>query len=133
MSPWHKVTVRVRFEETDMMGVVYYAKFLVWFEVGRMGLLRDVGLPYKDLSAKEVGFPVVQVRADYRAPARFEDEILIKTKVGRMGKSSLTFENEVYKLPGREILCTGYTVHVLIGADGKPVRIPDDLRTKLSS
>jgi acyl-CoA thioester hydrolase len=133
MGSWHEVPLRVRFEETDTMGVVYYAKFLVWFEVGRMSLLRDVGLPYKDWSAKEIGFPVVRVRADYHAPARFDDEILVKTRVSRMGNTSLTFENEVYKQPKRELLCTGHTIHVLVGGDGKPVRIPDELRAKISS
>ena len=132
MGSWHETSLRVRFEETDTMGVVYYSKFLVWFEVGRVSLLRDVGLTYKDLSAKKIGLPVVQATADYHAPARFDDEILVKTKVSRIGKTSVTFENEVFKLPGMEPLCTGHTVHVVVGRDGKPMSIPEPLRARLS-
>lgn len=133
MGSWHEAALRVRYEETDTMGVVYYAKFLVWFEVGRVSLLRDVALPYKELEAKEISMPVVQAHADYLAPARFDDEILVKTKVGDIGKTSIRFENEVYKLPAMELLCKGHTVHVVVGKDGKPMRVPEQLRAKLSS
>ena len=116
-----------------MMGVVYYSKFLVWFEVGRVSLLRDKGLPYKELSAEGIGLPVVQAHADYQAPARFDDELLVKTRIKEMGTTSVTFENEVYRLPGRELLCTGHTVHVVVGKDGRPMPIPEALRARLSA
>jgi|ERR1017187_4513298 acyl-CoA thioester hydrolase len=133
MGSWHEAQVRVRFEETDMMGVVYYSKFLVWFEVGRVSLLRDKGLPYKELSAEGIGLPIVQAHADYQAPARFDDELLVKTRIKEMGTTSVTFENEVYRLPGRELLCTGHTVHVVVGKDGRPMPIPEALRARLSA
>ncbi len=133
MGPWHESRLRVRFEETDTMQVVYYAKFLVWMEVGRVNLLRDVGLPYRDWEEKGIGIPVVQAHADYRASARFDDEILVKTRVSSIGKSSMRFENEIYKLPEMKLLCTGHTVHALAGRKGKAVPFPDELKERLTS
>ncbi len=133
MGPWHETRLRVRFEETDTMQVVYYAKFLVWMEVGRVSLLRDIGIPYKDWESKGLGIPVVQAHADYGASAKFDDEILVKTRVASIGNSSIRFENEIYKLPEMQLLCTGHTVHALAGRDGKTVPFPDELKRKLTS
>jgi acyl-CoA thioester hydrolase len=133
MGGWHDSNLRVRFEETDMMGVVYYAKFLVWFEVGRINLMRDLSITVRDWEARGFRIPVVQAHADYKASARFDDEILVKTKIAEVGRTSVRFENEVYKLPGMELLCTGHTVHVLIDNEGRPVEVPDDIRSNLTS
>jgi acyl-CoA thioester hydrolase len=133
VGSWHEQQLRVRYEETDTMQVVYYGKYLVWFEVGRMGLLRDVGLEYRDWRKRDLRIPVVQAQTNYKAPARFDDEVLVKTRVARMGNSSITFENEVYKLPEMKLLCTGHTVHALIDKKGKTVPIPEDLRKVLTS
>lgn len=133
MGAWHETRLRVRFEETDMMQVVYYSKFFVWMEVGRVSLMRDVGLPYSDWEERGVGFPVVQAHADYRASARFDEEILVKTRVASIGKSSIRFENEIYKQPGMTLLCTGHTVHALTDRNGKTIPFPDDLRARLNS
>ena len=133
MGSWHETRLRVRYEETDTMQVVYYGKYAVWFEVGRMNLLRDLGLAYKNWEKREVRIPVVQLHADYKASARFDDEILVKTKVASLGNTSVRFENEVYRLPEMQLLCTGHTVHVLIDKAGKPMPIPDDIRTALTS
>lgn len=132
LNPWHEQRLRVRFEETDTMQVVYYGKFFVWMEVGRIGLLRDVGLPYKDWEHRGFHIPVVQAHAEYKASARFDDEVLVKTRVASIGRASVRFENEIYKLPDLKLLCTGYTVHALIDKPGKSVPIPDDLREKLT-
>jgi acyl-CoA thioesterase FadM len=82
VGSWHEQKIRVRQEETDTAGVMYYAKFQVWMEVGRVGLLRDIGFRYSEWVRHEIRFPVVQAHADYRAPARFDDEVLVKTKGG---------------------------------------------------
>ena len=132
MEGWHESKVRVRFEETDMMGVVYYAKFLVWFEVGRIGLLRDIGLPYSNWSKLGFHIPVVQAHADYRASARLDDEILVRTRIARIGSSSIRFENEVYKLPKKELLCTGHTVHAQVAPSGKATPFSAVLRRRLA-
>jgi acyl-CoA thioester hydrolase len=133
MGSWHDSRTRVRFGETDMMGVVYYANFFSWLEVGRMSLLRDVGLAYKDWRKRGIRIPVVQAHADYRSPARFDDEVVVKTKVARIGNKSVRFENEVYRLPEMKLLCTGHTVHAFIDRAGKTVPIPEDIREKLAS
>jgi acyl-CoA thioester hydrolase len=125
--------MRVRYEETDTMQVVYYAKYLSWFEVGRMSLLRDMGLPYSAWKHRGIRIPVVQAHADYKSPARFDDEVLVKTRVGRLGNKSAMFENEVYKLPDMKLLCTGHTVHAFIDRAGKTVPIPSDIRETLTS
>jgi len=133
MGSWHESRLRVRYEETDAMQVVCYAKVLVWMEVGRVNLMRDIGLPHRDLEAKGLGMPVVQAHADYRAFARFDDEILVKTRIARVGNSSIRFENEIYRLPDMCLLCVGHTVHALSAKDGKAVPFPDEMRSRLTS
>ncbi len=127
-----RVKMRVRYEETDTMQVVYYGKYLVWFEVGRIDLLRHLGLPYANWEKRGLRIPVVEAKATYHASARFDDEVLVKTRITKVGNSSLRFENEVYKLPEKKLLCTGYTVHVLIDRQGKPMKIPRDIARQLS-
>jgi len=115
------------------MQVVYYSKVFVWMEVGRVNLMRDIGLSYKDWEARGLGLPVVQAHCDYRASARFDDEIMVKTRIASIGRSSIRFENEIYRLPERLLICTGHTVHALSKRNGKSVPIPDDLRPRLTS
>jgi acyl-CoA thioester hydrolase len=115
------------------MGVVYYAKFLVWFEVGRVNLLRDIGHPYSEWSAKGLHTPVVVAHVEYKAPARFDEEILVRTRISSLGRTSIKFESEAYKLPEMRLLCTGYTVHTLVDGNVKAVQIPEDVRSKLLS
>jgi acyl-CoA thioester hydrolase len=133
LNPWHEQTLRVRFEETDTMQVVYYGKFLVWMEVGRISLLRDLGMPYKEWAGRGFHIPVVQAHADYKSSARFDDEVLVKTRIANVGRTSIKFENEIYRLPEMTLLCIGHTVHALIDGSGKSVPFPDDLRAKLTS
>jgi acyl-CoA thioester hydrolase len=133
VGSWHEQRLRVRYEETDAMGVVYYAKFLVWMEVGRVGLLREVGFGHKERARHELEFPVVQAHADYRAPARFDDEILVRTKVASVGNKSIRFENEIYKLPEMELLATGHTIHALKKKGGGTVPFSTELKAKLTS
>jgi acyl-CoA thioester hydrolase len=129
----HTAKIRVRFAETDAMQVVYYAEYFVWFEVARTELFRAMGMPYAVISRKR-GFhtPVVQAHADYKAPARYDDEVAVRVWASKVGISSVRLDYEVTKLPGKQLLCTGHTVHVLIGEDGKPKEIPADIREKLS-
>ena len=133
MGSWHESRLRVRYEETDTMQVVYYAKVFVWMEVGRVNLMRDIGLPHRDWEAKGLGMPVVQAHADYRASARFDDEILVKTRIASVGNSSIKFENEIYRLPDMRLLCVGHTVQALSKKDGKAVPFPEEMRSRLTS
>jgi acyl-CoA thioester hydrolase len=133
MGSWHEQRLRARYEETDTMGVVYYSKYLTWFEVGRVSLLRDIGFGYSEWVRHELQFPVVQAHADYRAPARFDDEILVKTRIASIGNKSIRFENEVFKLPEMKPLATGHTVHALMNNAGSTIPFSAELKAKLTS
>jgi acyl-CoA thioester hydrolase len=133
MAVEHSVKLRVRFAETDAMQVAYYAEYFVWFEVARTELFRSVDLPYSEVQKRGFHTPVVQAVADYKASARYDDEVEVRARASKVGRSSFRLDYEVTKLPGEELLCTGHTVHVFIGRDGKPKKIPDDLRKRLSS
>lgn len=133
MGSWHEQKLRARYEETDTMGVVYYAKFLVWMEVGRVSLLRAIGFGYQEWVRHDLEFPVVQAHADYKAPARFDDEILVRTRIASVGNSSIRFENEIFKLPEMTLLVTGHTVHVLTNKKGEKVPFPAEMKSRLTS
>ena len=133
VGSWHEQRLRVRYEETDTMGVVYYAKYMIWMEVGRVNLLRDVGFGYSEWVKHELQFPVVQAHVDYKSPARFDDEVLVKTKVASIGNKSIRFENEMYKLPEMTLLATGHTVQVLTNRAGGAIPFPSALRERLIS
>ena len=111
--------VRVRYAETDQMGIVYYANYLVWFELGRVELLRSLGLAYSRLE-RDHGciLPVVEAHCRYRAPARYDDEILIETRPALVRGSVLKFAYRIYRAPNqkgqeRQLLAEGETVHVV--------------------
>lgn len=133
MASWHEHRLRVRFEETDALQVVYYSKYLVWFEVGRINLLREIGLPYTIWAAQGVHTPVVQAHVDYKAPAHFDDEILVRTRIASVGRSSMKFESEVFRLPEMKLLCSGHTVHTMINGEGKSISVPKNAKAKLLS
>jgi len=128
----HTVRLRARFAETDAMRIVHHTEYFVWFEVARAELLRSLGLPYTEIQKRGFGIPLVEAFANYKAPAKYDDEVEVKVTVGRIGRSSLRLDYEVARLPGRELLCVGHTVHVLVGGDGKPQKVPEDLRERLS-
>ncbi len=133
MGSWHEQTLRVRYEETDTVGVAYHSRFMVWMEVGRVGLLREIGFGYAEWVKHGIHFPVVQVHANYRAPARFDDEILVRTRVASIGTKSVRFENEIYRLPEMLHLATGHTVHALLSRAGHTIPFSPELKAKLTS
>src|SRR5215467_1590424 len=111
-------TVRVRYAETDQMGVVYYANYLVWFEIGRVELLRSLGLAYSQLEKEhECILPVVEASCRYRSPARYDDEILIETRPALLRGSVIKFAYRILRktTQGHEhtLLAEGETVHVV--------------------
>jgi len=123
--------VRVRYAETDQMGVVYYANYLVWFELGRVEVLRAVGLSYKVLETDHgCILPVIEARCRYRSPARYDDEILIETRPSMLRGTVLKFAYEIYRKPHpdekvRELLAEGETVHVVCDEHLKRKPLPD--------
>ncbi len=125
--------LRVRYAETDAQGVVYYAHYLVWFEVGRVNYLRALGFDYRALEETGVGVVIAEARCRYLAPARFDDEITIQTWVEGVGRSSLSFAYAVLNRASGERLAEGSTVVVFVTLRGqpRPTDIPPELRRAL--
>jgi len=123
--------VRVRYAETDQMGIVYYANYLVWFEIGRVELLRSLGLAYSQLETEhECILPVVEASCRYRSPARYDDEILIETRPALLRGSVLKFAYRVYRKANqegkeRELLAEGETVHVVCDDQWNKKSLPE--------
>jgi acyl-CoA thioester hydrolase len=119
--------VRVRYAETDQMGVVYHANYLVWFEVGRVELMRQRGLDYKRLEIEEgCWIAVVEATARYKSPARYDDELIVETCVLAMRGPVIRFGYRILRADDRHLLCEGETVHVVLGRDMKRRRIPKE-------
>lgn len=123
--------LRVRYAETDQMGVVYHANYFVWFEVGRVELLRALGHTYRDLEASGINLPVIHAECDYRRPARYDDELEVRT-IGRLISSvRVEFRYVLVRVTDGEVLATGRTEHVPLNRDGRPSRLGPALREAL--
>ena len=120
--------VRVRYAETDQMGVVYHANYFVWFEVGRTDLLRRSGCTYRELEADGVGLPVIEAHCEYRQPALYDDELEIRTEGTLVSPVKVEFAYEVVRASDGARLVTGRTVHAGVDKDGRPCRLPDRVR-----
>ena len=118
---------RVIYGDTDKMGVVYYANYLRWFERGRSEFLRGCGLPYGGIEARGFHFPVVEVNCRYVRPARYEEVLLIETRLASVSRATLIFTYRIIRDGEEAPLATGSTKHACINAAGKVLRIPDDL------
>ncbi|MFH0764273.1 MAG: thioesterase family protein [Candidatus Omnitrophota bacterium] len=122
----HETEIRVRYQETDNMGVVYYANYLTWFEVARTEYFRAAGLVYRKLEEKGIYLMVASASCQYRSPARYDDVVKLHAWVPELKNSSLKF---AYKLfVGEKVIAQGESVHVFTDARGKPTRIPEEVR-----
>jgi acyl-CoA thioester hydrolase len=120
--------VRVRYAETDQMGVVYYANYLVWFEVGRTELLRSLGWSYREMEHEGIGLPVIEASCLYHRPARYDDELEIRTKGTLLSGVRMQFDYEIVRNPGGELIVSGRTLHAAVNGDGRPARLPARVR-----
>ena len=125
-------TVRVRYAETDKMGVVYYANYLVWFEVGRTDWLRAHGWTYRAMEDEGVQLPVIESHCEYRQGARYDDEIDIRTRARKLSSVRLQFDYEVIRRGDAVMLANGHTVHATIDRQGRPTRMPDRIKDLLA-
>lgn len=116
-------TIRVRYQETDQMGVVYHANYFVWFEVARTELFHTVGLRYTDLEKVGIYVPVVEASCKYISPAHYDEEIDIYPTLVDIGVSKFTITYTVLRHIDSRILAKGKTVHCFIGKDGKPISL----------
>jgi acyl-CoA thioester hydrolase len=120
------VRLRVRYAETDQMGVVYHANHFVWFEVGRVELLRQLGFSYREMEAQEHCFiAVVDARCRYRAPARYDDEIVVRTYLKNVRESLIHFAYELLRASDGTLLAEGETTHIVTDRNMKTVTIPE--------
>lgn len=127
------VRVRVRYLETDRMDVAYHAWYFVWFETGRVELMRELGCEYRQLEdADGVFFPLVEAGATFRAPARYDDWLTVRTRLASIGGARLRFEYEIRRDGDRSILASGFTEHAAVGRNGRPLRLPADLKSRLA-
>jgi acyl-CoA thioester hydrolase len=121
-------TVRVRYAETDKMGVVYYANYFVWFEVGRTDLLRTLGWSYKDMELAGVALPVIEAHCVYHRPARYDEELDVKTEGRMLSPVRMEFTYQVVRREDQILAASGRTVHAALDQAGRPCRLPERVR-----
>jgi acyl-CoA thioester hydrolase len=118
--------VRVRYAETDQMGVVYHSNYFIWFEVGRVELLRQLGFNYRDMEREDGCFiAVVDARCRYKAPARYDDEILIRTRLKSVRESLVHFGYQAVRESDGTLLAEGETTHIVTDAQMKMTTLPE--------
>ena len=128
-AEWVSTSFRVRYAETDQMGVVYYANYLVWFEIGRSEFCRKHGFEYRDME-REDGLYIIVAEAScrYKSSARYDDEVTVKTCLRAARRRVLIFGYEVYRQPDNALLADGETTHVIVNREGRPCALPEKYR-----
>jgi acyl-CoA thioester hydrolase len=122
---WSETRLRVRYAETDQAGVVYHSNYLIWFEVGRVELCRDYGFNYRDMETEADAFlPVTEARVKYRAPARYDDVIIIRTRVAQARTRAIKFAYEIIRASDGGLLAEGETYHVVMNKQGRTRSFP---------
>ncbi|WP_027339351.1 acyl-CoA thioesterase [Halonatronum saccharophilum] len=115
--------IRVTYQETDMMGVVYYGNYLRWFEIGRTEYLREKGMSYKEFEDRGILLPVLESHCNYHSPARYDDLVTIKTKISKLKRTKIEFDYEIIRSEDGELIAIGSTVHPFVGSDFKPISL----------
>lgn len=116
--------VRVRYADTDKMGVAYYANYLVWFEVGRTEWLREAGFTYREVEQAGIILPVIEAHCEYRQPARYDDEIDIRARGALLSPVRVRFDYEIVRCLDGALAAAGHTVHASVDSSGRPTRLP---------
>ncbi len=132
MSTICETTLRVRYAETDQMAVVYHSNYFIWFEVGRVELMRQMGFSYREMEEDGINLPVVEVKCRYKHPARYDDEITIRTRVEQMRPSLLRFHYDVVRKADGQLLAAGESVHVVVGRDMKRTHLTAKYQAAIS-
>jgi acyl-CoA thioester hydrolase len=123
--PPQAIKLRVRYAETDQMGVVYHANYFVWFEVGRCELIRAIGKSYRDLEEAGIGLPVIEAHCEYRSPARYDDELQVKTWGKLLSPARVEFHYEISRVSDGAVNAVGRTEHAAVDEAGRPCRLPN--------
>ena len=130
----HDTTVRVRYAETDQMGVVYHANYFVWFEVGRVELMRALGIEYKRMEIEDdCHIVVVDVRCRYHVSARYDEVLRVRTRIAESRNRSIRFSYQILRDSDQTLLAAGETLHVICGSNGKPKLLPEKYRLILGT
>jgi len=130
----NEIEQRIFYADTDHGGVAYYANYLRWFEIGRTELLRDYGFDYADFEKYGIIAPVVEVHCNYKYPARYDDIVVIKTNIGKIGNSSIKFNYEIVRKKDNKLLADGYTVNVFVDKKKmKSVKIPSVILRRIKT
>jgi acyl-CoA thioester hydrolase len=120
---FHETRFRVRYAETDQMGVVYYANYLIWMEIGRSEYCRTAGVEYKDMESGDgIRLAVVDAHCRYLHPARYDDEIAVKTWIARANRRMIEFH---YRISSSQMLAEGETKHIFLSPEMKPMKLPE--------
>ena len=128
MSIIGETTIRVRYSETDQMRVAYHPNYIIWFELGRVAFLRQLGFTYGEMEEDGMHLPLVEVRCRYKHPARYDDEITVRTRLAQMRTSLLRFRFEVVRTSDDRLLAEGESVHMVVGNDLRPTRLIEKYR-----
>ena len=121
----NETRLRVRYAETDQMGVVYHSNHFIWFEIGRVELLRQLGFSYREMENEDQCYiAVVDARCRYRAPARYDDEIIVRTHLKNVRESVIHFAYELLRAPDYTLLAEGETTHIVTDAQMKSTELP---------
>jgi acyl-CoA thioester hydrolase len=126
------INLRVRYSETDKMGVVYHANYFTWFEIGRCELLRTIGRSYREMEASGFGLPVIEAHCEYKSPARYDDELQLKTWGKLLSPARVEFTYEITRPTDGALNAIGRTVHAALNTSGRPCRLPDYIRELLT-
>ena len=135
MSPrsqhaFHETRLRVRYAETDQMGVVYHSNHLIWFEVGRVELMREMGFSYRDMEREDGCFiAVAEVKCRYRAPVYYDEEVLVRTRLKAVRESVVVFNYELLRADGGALLAEGETTHIVTNSAMKVASLPEKYLT----
>jgi acyl-CoA thioester hydrolase len=133
MIEYHDAVVRVRYAETDQMGVVYHANYLVWFEVGRVELMRALGFEYKLMEIEDdCHIVVVDVKCRYLKPAKYDDVLRVRTRIAETLNRMIRYSYELFRDQDATLLATGETTHVICGGNGRPKRLPEKYRARFA-
>lgn len=132
MNDWHEIQIRIRYAETDKMGIVHHSNYAVWFEVGRSEFCRARGFSYREMEEKEKALLVVaELYCRYKSPAYYEDELTVRTKIGELRSRTLRFVYEIYRASDNTILAEGETLHVVTDTDKKVRSLPESYKERL--
>jgi acyl-CoA thioester hydrolase len=129
MTEFSETIARVRYKDTDQMGVVYYGNYFTFFEIGRVEYMRERGLAYKQMEREDDSYIVVtEAHCRYLRPARFDDLLRIRTRVSESRRRSIRFEYQILRQDSDVLLATGETMHVVCNSEGRPKSLPEKYR-----